>query len=312
MSIYTGLSLPLPSELFEAELEPNELLTREMPKHTVLFTTTMYQTNNGLWKPDILMRAQLAKRMFQKSRAWGYDIVCVDSDSEGGWLQCIKDLGVIVEPEKPDQYRGNHPLGKSRRQSGDIAANLGTHETLTWLEPEKHPYIATDDYHYWSPAAMVAAPVYERKVDAAIPRRIDLSHYPITQQLNETYCNLTAMHMMRDALRKRGVENPEEQVHYLDHCSGPRTIHRDYFDYFLRYPGEINGKPHDQWESIIVPLWEMMLKGKRVGGVAVPYVHPAEQTALESKNAVYDMKRAIQANTLISALGEILGLTAAR
>src|SRR3989344_4948144 len=241
MSIYTGLSLPLPSELFEAELEPNELLTREMPKHTVLFTTTMYQTNNGLWKPDILMRAQLAKRMFQKSRAWGYDIVCVDSDSEGGWLQCIKDLGVIVEPEKPDQYRGNHPQGT------------------------------------------------------------------ITQQLNETYCNLTAMHMMRDALRKRGVENPEEQVHYLDHCSGPRTIHRDYFDYFLRYPGEINGKPHDQWESIIVPLWEMMLKGKRVGGVAVPYVHPAEQTALESRSVVYDMKRAIQANTLISALGEILG-----
>src|SRR3989338_8416181 len=261
MSIYTGLSLPLPSEPFEAELEPNKLLTREMPKHTALFTTTMYQTNNGLWKPDIQMRAQ---------------------------------------------------LGKSRRQSGDIAANLGTHETLTWLEQEKHPYIATDDYHYWSPAAMVAAPVYERKVDAAIPRRIDLSHYPITQQLNETYCNLTAMHMMRDALRKRGVENPEEQVHYLDHCSGPRTIHRDYFDYFLRYPGEINGKPHDQWESIIVPLWEMMLKGERVGGVAVPYVHPAEQTALESKNAVYDMKRAIQANTLISALGEILGLTAAR
>jgi len=75
----------------------------------------------------------------------------------------------------------------------------------------------------------------------------------------------------------------------------------------MDYTGEINGKEHDRWESILVPVWQMMINGKKVRSVVVPYEPPAEQTEIEETDATYDMKRVEQLNAFVITLGELLG-----
>ncbi len=304
-NVLTGVKMRVPESTFIYEHTPNLNLIGEMPSHVVLATTTMYKPNkDGQWDSEIKMRADLASRMFSFAKILGYDVVCVDGNSDSGWQKAVKDLGVILIPENLNGFPGKHPMGRSRRQAFDAAANLRKHEMIAWLEPEKHPYVLASNREI--PVAMTATPVYEGKADLVLPRRIDTSFYPATQQAIEFMCNVVSMNMFRKHFEGDNSEDVYPITSYLDHCSGPRTFRKDLVDYFLDYSGEINGIAHDRWESVLVPVWKMMVGKKRVRGVAVPYEHPKEQTSMEGANLSYDLKRVEQTGEVISTLGEFL------
>lgn len=306
-SFVSGIHIELPREILAYELVPSPSLLPEMPQHNVLATTTLYRASDIAKKPEIAARARLALTMFEKARSLGYDIMCVDGGSDVGWRAKVHELGVSLENECFDGIPGHHPIGKSRRQVMRLALNRGK-PLVTWLEPEKHPYILARNGE--SPVAMTAAPVYEGAADATLPRRIDTSYYPGTQQAIELFCNLTVMNLMRAHFKQKGLsqEESEKRVPYLDQWSGPRTFHAGAVPYYTNYPGEIRGMVYDRWESINAPIWQMILDGKRVHSVAVPYEHPQEQTLFEGANASYDIKRLEQAHFPLQALQCLLGM----
>ena len=296
-----GARLVLPKDLFNFEILPNPSLLNEMPKKNILFTATQYASKGGALPLDMTLRAELALEFFQKARQLGYDVVCVDGRSDGGWVSEVRDLGVKVETENFTDILGKHPMGKSRRQALNFALNCGKHPLVTWCEPEKHPYILSPDGR--NPISMAATPVYEGLADLTAPRRVDnLESYPTTQQLAEVECNLLATNLLRMHASSRGMP----QVPYLDHCSGPRTFHRDQAHYFTEYSGEIRGKEYDRWGSLLVPVWNMLIDGKKVCGVAVPYVHPIRQTEFEAGSPSYDAKRLEQALAFKQALDDLI------
>lgn len=303
----SGIHIELPRDLLKDELVPSPHLLSEMPRHNVLATTTLYRTNDIATKPEIATRAQLALTMFEKACSLGYEMISVDGGSDAGWKKKAQDLGVCLENECFDDIPGHHPMGKSKRQAMRLAADLGK-PLMTWLEPEKHPYILARDGQ--SPVAMAAAPVYEGAADAVLPRRINTSCYPGTQQAIELFCNLMVMNLMHTHFKQKGLsqEEIEKRVPYLDQWSGPRTFHANFARYYTHYSGEIRGFVHDRWESLNAPIWQMMLEGKRVRGVAVPYEHPREQTLQEGANISYDLKRLEQAQYPLQALSRLLGM----
>ena len=295
--------LSLPNMLFNGDIPPNNTLLPEIPKRTVIATTTLYKTNpDGTFTDDTAMRAKLALQLVHNARERGYDIVVVDGGSDTGWRHEIKDTGAVLVDENISNYPGKHFMGRSRRQALDIAANLGGHDIISWIEPEKAPYIITPNGE--SPLAMTASAIADGRADLIIPRRMDnLTSYPLQQQLKEIMANLTYQSMINDALMRRGSVT---RVPYLDLQIGPRTISKNDITYFVGYNGTVNGKPFDRWESIFIPVVRMILDGKRAESVAVPYVHPAEQTRIESDNPVYDCKRVEQASVIVTAIGELL------
>lgn len=86
--------------------------------------------------------------------------------------------------------------------------------------------------------------------------------------------------------------------HGLDMWSGTRTFHRDLARYFTGYDGSCG----DRWESIFIPVMDMISDGRRVVPVEIDYVHPAEQTKLETGDPYFDKKRLEQLDVLTYAL----------
>ncbi|MEK6825526.1 MAG: hypothetical protein AABY00_01945 [Nanoarchaeota archaeon] len=305
----TGVKFQLPAFLLRGELEPNLSLLSEMPKHSILTTGTKYTEADIKGKPEIAGRAKLAIEFFSRARSLGYTVLAVDGGSDSGWRASARDLGVILIDENLDKFPGKHPIGRSRRQVFAEALNHSSNFPLiTWCEPEKITYITSSDGR--NPISMAATPVYEGLADVVLPRRIDTSYYPATQQAIELFCNLLCMKQVREYLRSKGLPEQEATkcVPYLDEWCGPRTFNRESAQkYWVEYTGEINGKPFDRWEPMNVAVWNMLIDGKRVRSVAVPYEHPAAQTALEDRSIAYDLKRIEQAQFPLSALAELIG-----
>jgi hypothetical protein len=298
--------IELPDRLLNHELRPNASLLKEIPKHTVIVTTTMYPTNDGNWNVVAKTRANLALQMFKKARGFGYDVVCIDCKSDDGWREEARNSGVQLINEDSNCCSGEHPMGIGRRQGFYAARALGDYKIFAWTEPEKHPFILSADGE--SPVAMTSALIYEGRADAVIPRRMDLSFYPDTQQTAEYTANLIAMKELAAILEKRGSDSDlinKVRTKYLDYCTGSRAFSRKSIDYVTDYPGDINGKEHDRWEAILVPVWNMIFDKKRVEGVAVPYEHPPEQTAIENTDVRYDEKRIEQLGAFVGALRDL-------
>lgn len=301
----TGVLFAAPRWMTEHELQHAESLLNEMPKHNVLVTATMYPEKAMCSKPAIVARANLALRMFTKARDDNYTIICVDRGSDPGWRSEVRDIGVRLIDED-NEIPGYHSLGKNRRQA--MLAGLDLEKPLlTWLEPEKHTYIRASDKR--RPVAMAATPVYSGEANIVVPRREDTSSYPAAQQFLEATCNVMTMNYLRAALMMQGMSENEamQRAPYLDYWAGPKTLHRDVAHYFTRYSGKIEGVIADAYESIIVPALQMILDGKKVKGVAVPYSHPQEQSLFEGSDISYDLKRIEQADKPLRAFRLLLG-----
>lgn len=290
----TFTQIPLPEELFKDDYTSGQ--SKELQEDLVIATTTHYPAINGVIDEATKTRSTLAYSMLTKARVQNYNVVVVDGGSEEGWLDSIKQIGVNVIPEDPGR-QGKHPMGKSRRQALEEAGNYRGAKVIAWVEPEKWGFVLNGA---GSPMEYAAFPVYRGQCEVAIPRRVDnLESYPLQQAMLEIGANLTYQEVLRDKLGK--------DVPYLDMQFGPRIIGRDSLDTFLRYTGELRNA-HDRWESIFVPVWELMLQDREVLSVPVRYSHPPEQTMIEEGNSTFAIKRVEQAYALTTALDELLAL----
>jgi len=311
----TGFPIELPKEILK-ELQPNVDVVLDIPKNYVLVTTTMYPSKDGKMAPDVELRANLALETARKARDLGFRIVVVDGGSDASFSNELADLGAIVEKQNVDKYPGEHDMGRSRRQAMDIAGNQTGYKGIIWLEPEKHTFIKGLPENFaprlysepdFSEASLAASRVYDGSAQIVVPRRLDtLASYPLQQQPGELFQNFTVMNAIQHVLRQRGVANPEEKAPYLDWCIGPRVISNDVLDRFLNYRGTVTardkeGTPtviEDRWALLFAPVWDAILEGVAVRGVPVNYIHPPEQTELESSSFAYDQKRCTQVEAM--------------
>lgn len=225
-------------------------------------TTTMYDPDSEVGR----LRMGLVERTVKEATKRRYDIIVVDGGSSDEFLKSLESNGAIIHSEKGET------MGVGRRQAIEEASKLK--DLVVWTEPEKHPYIG----EIWK----TVVPLVGEQADLVVPARISLSSYPLSQQYSEAYGN-RVWH--------------EVTGHELDMFIGPRTWRADQSHYFLSYNGEYG----DLWDSIFIPIMNMIRDGRRVLSVDVNYVHPQEQTRLEEGNSEFSMKRLNQLNNLVPA-----------
>jgi hypothetical protein len=297
---------------YDAELPTNHLIhaINEVPRNTAIATTTFYPSRDGKMAPGDIVRSKLALEMISAAKNQGYEVMVVDGGSDSNWRNAVLQTGAYLSDEV-DHPRGI--LGPGRRQAIEFAANMDR-KLVAWVEPEKAPLIQAAGYMHLRPLAIAGAPVLEGTANLVVPRREDeLASYPEQQRFEEITGNLTVRDTLRDYFISKGMpfDQAADKVPYLDMWIGPRIMDAEGTARFLQYKGELWDKDadnkqgamvkHDAWESIFVPVWQAMFDGLRVGGVVVPYVHPAEQTALESKILSYSHKRVEQLNVITTA-----------
>jgi len=186
-----------------------------------------------------------------------------------------------------------------------IAGNQTGYKGIIWLEPEKHPFVCVPftQNPYESPAVRAASRVCDGSAQIVVPRRIDtLASYPLQQQPGELFQNFTIMNAIQHVLREQGAQ-PGERAPYMDWCIGPRVISNDVLDRFLNYRGTVTGVGasktiEDRWALLFAPVWDAIVDGVKVAGVPVDYIHPEEQTWLESSSFAYDQKRCTQVEAM--------------
>ena len=155
-----------------------------------------------------------------------------------------------------------------------MAHNMGS-PIVGWMEPEKEGYV--------SQIEKTVVPILNNEADLVVPKRKSLKSYPISQQYAEHFGNTIWKELT-------GVA--------LDMWSGPRTWKRELSSYFLDYKGEYG----DLWDSIFIPVMNVIYDGKGVLSVDINYTHPKEQTELEEGDSEFSIKRLNQLNNLIPAL----------
>ncbi|MDD5145330.1 MAG: hypothetical protein PHF44_00555 [Candidatus Pacebacteria bacterium] len=222
------------------------------------------------------VRAKLAIETVKQASELGYEIIVVDNSPPE-----IKDIFRKYGAKVADSATG---MGVGRRIAIQLANDLtGTNGVIIWMEPEKAPLVPY--------LAKLIEPITAGIADLVIPKRRSLSSYPLIQQHFEWLGN-EAFRLLTGRV--------------LDAWSGPRIFRPEIAPYFLNYKGEYG----DQWDSIFIPVLRAIKDGKKVIGVEVNYIHPAEQTAVEDDFEMYQ-KRRYQLNTLIEAMekeAKILGL----
>ena len=90
----------------------------------------------------------------------------------------------------------------------------------------------------------------------------------------------------------------------LDLFVGPRIYGKHMNHYFLSYSGGPNKKYGDRWDSIFIPVFDMIKDGRRVMDVPFDYSHPSEQTKIESGDTSFNGKRLEQLASLVKACEE--------
>jgi glycosyltransferase involved in cell wall biosynthesis len=227
-------------------------------------TTTFYRPDSESDK----YRAELAGKLVARSVELGHEIIVVDGGSSEELLRSFERFGARV------YLQTSKSMGAGRRQAIKEAQDTGR-EVIAWTEPEKAGYI--DDI------VKTAEPILAGAADLIVPRRKEMYSYPTAQQNAEPLGN-----SFWKALTGRD----------LDVWFGSRTWRRDVSDYFLDYCGEYG----DKWDSIFIPVLDMILDGKRVGEVQVDYTHPPKQREIEDRTLDFYWKRIEQLTNLMGAL----------
>ncbi|MCK4553273.1 hypothetical protein KAT80_03645 [Candidatus Pacearchaeota archaeon] len=258
-------------------------MTLEDYSKIAIGTTTFY--NKGM--PNGELRAGLAEKVIKTAVDSGYKMIVVDGSPEEWFPRSIEGSGAIIHRETP-----GGGMGGSRRECIQYAHDLGT-PVVAWMEPEKLDYVKE--------VIKTAIPILEGKADLVIPdarimalQGYYLPHYPTSQRNEELYGD--------DCWRELTSMD-------LDIWRGPKTWAREETPYFLKYDGknhflEVNEQRvsyGDKWDSIVIPVMQMALDGKRVIGVKVNYIHPKEQTEFEEGNFQVTLKRLDQLTNLVPA-----------
>ncbi len=235
-------------------------------KDLVIITTTFYPSES---KTDFC-RADLALKTARAAEKEGYKIIFVDGGSRNEFLN---ELSLLSNVKLVSQKENG--LGKARRQAFKEGYNSGE-EFIIWTEPEKCGLIRN------IPSILEAL---VNGADLVIPKRESMASYPLAQQYIELFCNL---------FFKEVTKND------LDMWFGPRAMKREIALYFINY----NGAYGDLWDSMHLPVMEILSKNKKVKSVAINYIHDSSQTLEEEHDLSFFKKRVEQLNNLLLPIEE--------
>jgi hypothetical protein len=223
----------------------------------------MYPDANGL-------RPRLALEAIQAYVASGYEVVVVDSTKSDPRFrpQLVRPgVTILLEDEAASMGAARR---KAMRRAGELA---GPNGIVLWAEPEKPLAHLVD--------TMVQP--FLHGCDLVIPSRESLDSYPPEQAYAEKLGNQFVQYLL-------GKE--------LDFWFGPMLMNQSALDFVLDYDGYWG----DVWDSLMVPRLRAFAAGLAIGTVEVDYVHPQAQTAEESGDIEFLMKRIEQLRTIVPAL----------
>lgn len=225
-------------------------------KKIILVTTTSYKSNSN----SDICRSALALNLVKEADKFGYPIIVVD---EGSPQKLIDDFRKNHARVYTQEKKG---MGIGRRQAFQLAHDSGE-EVIVWVEPEKDTFIRYID--------CCAEPILKGEAELVIPRRKSLESYPDFQRDSETNGNNFFQEITGTS---------------IDIFFGPRIFRRNLAHYFTDYDGRYG----DLWDSINVPIVEMVFNRERTREVIVDYEYPVSQSALESNSPEFYEKRRIQ------------------
>lgn len=242
--------------------------------NVAIATTTMYD-DSTVGK----IRGNLAIQTIGDFCELGAEVYVVDSDSPDNFLKDLSCTDAHIFKEI-DTHKGRHPMGKSRRQALEYAANSGK-RLVVWTEPEKQCLP--------SQLSKLTSIALTGSGEILILDRGALTTYPPSQQHAENFGNVYW----------RNVTGTN-----LDVWGGVRGIlnNTDSMFNFLEYDGRYG----DLWDSIFVPVIKTIAeKGREsVVSVKINYTHPKVQTEIEERSASFTNKRLAQLNNLFPAIRE--------
>lgn len=222
--------------------------------------------------PGNSFRSLLHRKFVAGARFSDYDTVVVyDAGINSDTLRILKSSGAHIYEQ---EQRG---FGNAFRESVGHALELGKY--VAYSEPEKYSYVS--EIH------KTTEPLEAELFDAVVPQRKTLDGYPTIQQATESMGNSFF-------LKLTGVP--------LDVYFGPKNFNKKAARVFLDY-GDANfeGKV-DTWDAHIVPVFDMLGAGMKVGSVPVNYLHPKEQLEAEENDPLFMAKRFEQLHKVSNAL----------
>lgn len=230
---------------------------------TAIIGTTFYSNSE-----EGLIKSTLTEETITKLISEGYTPIIVDGGSPKQFLKRFNSLGAKVH------FQIKEGFGAGTREAIKIAYDKNF-PIIGCMELEKVSYVPE--------IKKTIQPLLNGKSDLVVPSRKGLDSYPLSQKYAEKYGN---------AFWEELTKIP------LDMWFGPRTWKREVSEYFLRYCDEYGG----WWDSIFIPIIDMIKDGKKVTSVEVNYQHPKNQTKFEEENLFYSKKRLDQLNNLVPAL----------
>ena len=278
-----------------------------MSKDAVVFTTTFYNPSE-----DGKIRKNLALEFTERVVKLGYPLIVLDGGTDDG--KFIDKLKIIGANAYHETKRG---LGHSRRESHEYALEFakrnGIHN-LIWSEPEKIGFVDSINY--------LVEQMEKTRADLIVPFRNSMESYPIAQWYSEAFGN----QLFTDN------EYLDINRNSLDQFFGPHVWNRRMAPYFQIFSDsrvaevlaevriddiqkkygiqlseeqksfEIKKTEIDllRFDHMMhMPTALMILMGENVISVPVDYVHPKNQTDLETRNQdQYNSKRLMQLNSL--------------
>lgn len=249
------------------------------------------------------IRGDLALQTLNVAKNRGHQLSVVDGGSSPAFQEALRSQGIDFEMER---VRGMSP---SRRQAFAKAEELPGVEVIAWTEPEKFSFLNDDCL------ALAAEPVLKGEVDIAIPARTEegFASYPEFQAASEHRANRQMNSILRS--RKLLKENePDLDLFFGTRVFANRPEVRELFQkqyaFDARKGSELHEKvkPEQYSDATFFPVTNALEQGLRVKSVTVPYRHPAEQTAIEQNNPVFDAKRNSQRRGIVTELIHLLRL----
>jgi glycosyltransferase involved in cell wall biosynthesis len=222
----------------------------------VLVTSTRYRSDSL----SDTIRSELALSLVKQAKELNYSVIIVDDNSPE---PLIKEFQTNNAQVYQQERKG---MGNARRQAFSLAYDSGK-EVIVWLEPEKDSFVRH--------IGKCAKPILKGNAGVVIPRRKSLDSYPEFQRISETEGNNFFKEITQAS---------------FDVFFGPRLFQRKLSHYFINYDGRYG----DLWESINIPIVEMVFKKERIREIIVDFEYPSQQAQLESQSQEFLEKRKIQ------------------
>ncbi len=243
----------------------------------IVYTATLYKED------DVSkVRQQLAERFIENTAKLGIKCVLIDGGSNERFTDFAKSFPNVEMHIEP--LLG---MGESRRFGLNKAMENVEAQYFLWVEPEKYDLINSDDLE------LLLTDLEEDQTDIVVPKRASMETLPKFQSWIESRANKRAMEIA-------GI-NESEVKEVWDLWFGPKMFNREGAKFFQEYNGKL-----DKWDSIIKPVVNAYLAGKRVTSVSVDYNYDQKQTASEEHDREMKKKRITQYISILAEMGDEL------